>query len=108
MGVDFDKEDFRKCLREQFEYILRNESRQLLQESLNETVRERLEELAERELNVMGEECGEDMGDAVKHLAGVQMHISTLDIDHRFLVKQILKKEMKKMLKGFIDENIHL
>lgn len=106
MPVDFDKDEFSKCLREQFHYILRNESGDLLQESLNEAVRERLEELAEQELNVMGEECGDEFSGAVGELGKVQMHMSTLDIDHRILVRQILKKEMKKLLKGFVDDNL--
>jgi predicted metal-dependent hydrolase len=106
MAVNFDKEEFVKCLQEQFHYILGNESRTLLQESLNELVRERLEEMAERELNLLGEECTDELGNPLEQLAAVQMHISTLDVDHRLLVRQILKKEMKKLLKDYVSENL--
>ena len=105
MPVDFDMQEFKKCLREQFHYILSNESSQLLEETLNELVRERLEELTETELNLMGSETEKDFPDAVRRLADVRMHISSLDIDHRLLVRQVLKKEIKKLLKGFVDEN---
>ena len=106
MPVNFNMEEFNKCLREQFDYILRNESRDLLQESLNELVRARLEELTEQELNLLGEESDGSLGSSLEQLAAVQMHISTLDINHRLLVRQILKKEMKKMLKDFVDGNL--
>lgn len=106
MPVNFDRKEFRKNMQEQFDYILRNESRQLLQESLNELVKSRLEELAEQELNELGAKCPDDLGDSVGQLGNVQMHISTLDIDHRLLVRQVLKKEMKKLLKGFVNENL--
>ncbi len=106
MPVDFDREEFRKSLREQFDYLLRNESKQLLQESLNELVKGRLEELAEHELNLLGGESGDEFGNAVEQLARVQMRLSPLDINHRMLVREVLKKEMKKMLRDFVHASI--
>ncbi len=106
MAVNFNMEEFRKSLQEQFDYLLRNESMPIMQDSLNELVRERLHELAERELNAMGEQCEDSFSDAVKALAEVPIHLTNLDIDHRLLVKEVLKKEMKKMLKDFVDENL--
>ena len=106
MPVDFDRDEFRKALREQFDYLLRNESKQLLQESLNELVRGRLEKLAEDELNILGSECDDGLPGAVEKLAGVHMHLSPLDIDHRTLVRHVLKKEMKKMLSEFVNASI--
>lgn len=106
MPINFDSGEFSKSLREQAQYILRNESMDVLQESLNEVVRERLEELAQQELNRLGEEFPEDMGSPVEKLSSLKMHLSNLDIDHRALVKQVLKKEMKKLLKGFVDDHV--
>ena len=106
MAVNFDREEFKKALREQFDYLLRNESKQLLQETLNELVRGRLEKLAEDELNILGGECGDEFENAVEKLASVQMHLSPLDINHRMLVRQVLKKEMKNMLTDFVNASI--
>jgi hypothetical protein len=105
MPINFDREEFRKCLKEQFEYILHHECNELLEESLNEVVRERLHELAEEELNRLGAGA-EDTGSPLGELAGMQIHLSGLDIDHRLLVRQVLKEEMRKLLKGFVNEHL--
>jgi len=106
MPINFDRAEFRKCLREQFDYVLKNESNKILQEALNEVVRQRLEDIAHEELNELGMDTEDDFGNSLEQLDGVQMHISAMDIDHRTLVRELLKKEMKKMIKGFIDENL--
>ncbi len=105
MPINFDREEFRKSLQEQFQYVLRHESNELLEDSLNEVVRERLHELAEEELNRLGAGA-EDAGSPLGELSGMQMHLSGLDIDHRLLVRQVLKEEMKKLLKGFVNEHL--
>jgi hypothetical protein len=106
MPIDFDSTDFRKTLREQFCFVLKNESREILEDALNELVRERLEELAQEELNLLGKTVPEIVGDPIEALSRVPIHLSPLDIDHRELVRGVLRSEMKKLLRDFISENV--
>ena len=106
MPIDFDSVEFRKTLREQFYFMLKNESREILEDALNEVVRERLEELAQEELNLLGKSVPEIAGDPIEALSHVPIHLSGLDIDHRELVRGVLRGEMKRLLRDFISENV--
>ena len=106
MPMDFDSADFRKTLREQFYFMLKNESREILEDALNELVKERLEDLAQEELSVLGKTIPEIAGDPIEALSRVPIHLSGLDINHRELVRGVLRKEMKKLLRDFISQNV--
>ncbi|MFH1421887.1 MAG: hypothetical protein ABIH42_04140 [Planctomycetota bacterium] len=106
MPINFDSEEFKKNLKEQFLYILKHESRELLENVLNELVREKLEELANQELNALGKAVSEVTEDSVKALSKVQIHISNLDINHRELVRGAIRIEMKRLLQEYICENV--
>jgi len=104
--VSFNGEAFRLSLRRQLEYVLRHEAHDILEDVVNELIHERLLELAEEELNHVGEEKNDEGPSLEDNISNIAVAVTPLDINHRYLVKEVLKKHMKELLRGRLRDGM--
>jgi len=106
MKISFDRSSFRNALRRHLEYIMRHSAGELVEEVVNELVHERLLELAEEELNGIAEEREDAPLSLAESADRIMVEISPLDVDHRYLVREVLKKHLKEALRDYIRRGL--
>lgn len=106
MKISFDREFFRDALKRHLDYILRHDASDLLEEVVNELVHERLLELAEEELNGFAESMKESPFSLTESAGKIAVEISPFDVNHRYLVREVLKKHLKEVLRDYIRRGL--
>jgi len=106
MDISFDRNAFREALKRHLQFVLRHDASALVEEVINELVHERLVELAEEELNGIAEETSDAPLSLEETADKIAIEISPADIDHRYLVREVLKKHLKKALRDYIRRGL--
>ena len=106
MDISFDRNAFRSALKRHLQFVLRHDASALVEEVINELIHERLVELAEEELNGIAENTNDAPLPLEKTADKIAIEISPLDIDHRYLVREVLKRHLKKALRDYIRRGL--
>jgi len=106
MDISFDRNAFRDALKRHLQFVLRHDASALVEEVINELVHERLVELAEEELNGIAKETSDAPLSLEETADKIAIEISPVDIDHRYLVREVLKKHLKKALRDYIRRGL--
>lgn len=107
MEIKFDREEFRRTLKEQLDYVLKHESNELLEDVINELVHQRLLEMTEEDLNTIAEDDSYISPSTLKEsLSRISLEVSSIDINHRYLVREMLKKHLCSVLYEVIRKEL--
>ena len=106
MDISFDRNAFRSALKRHLQFVLRHDASALVEEVINELIHERLVELAEEELNGIAENTNDAPLSLEETADKIAIEISPLDIDHRYLVREVLKRHLKKALRDYIRRGL--
>jgi len=106
VDISFDRNAFRSALKRHLQFVLRHDASALVEEVINELVHERLVELAEEELNGIAENTNDAPLSLEETADKIAIEISPLDIDHRYLVREVLKRHLKKALRDYIRRGL--
>jgi|GEM_PF-1851013 hypothetical protein len=107
MEVQFNREEFRRTLREQLDYIIKHESSILLEDVINELIHQRLVELAEEELNeISNDDSYASPTSLSENLSKISLEINPMDINHRLLVREVLKRYLRASLESLIRQKL--